>query len=326
MRTTYMAKQSDVERKWYVVDATDLVLGRLSVEIATVLRGKHKPTFTPHIDGGDYVIVVNAEKVALTGNKLKDKKYYQHSGYAGGLKTRTAEEMFAKQPQKVIELYNASGKKHLFITGLRQVGKSTMLSLITGARAMQDGKIPVLGGDMRDREHRNRICPKIAYMPQGLGKNLYFTLTVEENLQFFARLFGHDAAERRRRIDMLTKSTGLARFLDRPAGKLSGGWQRRVSIAMALISEPQILFLDEPTLGLDVIARHELWETIRSLKGKVTIILTTHYMEEAEQLSDYVAVMVKGDVKACGTVEELKKQTNTVSLEEAFITIAREGK
>ena len=104
MRTTYMAKQSDVERKWYVVDATDLVLGRLSVEIATVLRGKHKPTFTPHIDGGDYVIVVNAEKVALTGNKLKGKKYYQHSGYAGGLKTRTAEEMFAKQPQKVIEL------------------------------------------------------------------------------------------------------------------------------------------------------------------------------------------------------------------------------
>lgn len=104
MRTTYIAKQSDIERKWYVVDATDLVLGRLSVEIATVLRGKHKPTFTPNIDGGDYVVVVNAEKVALTGKKLKDKKYYQHSGYAGGLKTRTAEEMFEKQPQKVIEL------------------------------------------------------------------------------------------------------------------------------------------------------------------------------------------------------------------------------
>jgi len=104
MRTTYMAKQQEVERKWYVVDATDLVLGRLSVDIAVALRGKNKPTFTPHVDCGDYVIVVNAEKVALTGNKLNDKKYYTHSGYAGGLKTRTAAEMFEKQPQKVIEL------------------------------------------------------------------------------------------------------------------------------------------------------------------------------------------------------------------------------
>jgi large subunit ribosomal protein L13 len=104
MRTTYMAKPSEVERKWYIVDATDQVLGRLSVDIAVVLRGKNKPTFTPHVDGGDYVVVVNAEKVALTGNKRQNKMYYQHSGYAGGLKHRTAEEMFAKQPQKVIEL------------------------------------------------------------------------------------------------------------------------------------------------------------------------------------------------------------------------------
>jgi large subunit ribosomal protein L13 len=104
MRSTYMQKQQSVERKWYVVDATDKVLGRVAVEIATVLRGKHKPTFTPHVDGGDYVIVINAEKVALTGKKFEDKMYYRHSGYAGGLKTRTANEMLAKQPQKIVEL------------------------------------------------------------------------------------------------------------------------------------------------------------------------------------------------------------------------------
>ena len=104
MRSTFMANNQNVERKWYVVDATDLVLGRMAVNIATVLRGKHKPTFTPHVDCGDYVIVVNAEKVALTGKKFENKKYYRHSGYAGGLKVRTAEEMLEKQPQKIVEL------------------------------------------------------------------------------------------------------------------------------------------------------------------------------------------------------------------------------
>ena len=104
MRTKYMANNQNVERKWYVVDATDLILGRMAVNIATVLRGKHKPTFTPHVDCGDYVIVVNAEKVALTGKKFENKKYYHHSGYSSGLKVRTAEEMLAKQPQKIVEL------------------------------------------------------------------------------------------------------------------------------------------------------------------------------------------------------------------------------
>ena len=103
MRTTFMQTNESVERKWYVVDATELVLGRMATDVAVVLKGKHKPTFTPHIDGGDYVIVVNAEKVALTGNKWADKKYYRHSGYAGGLKTRTANEMLDKQPQKIVE-------------------------------------------------------------------------------------------------------------------------------------------------------------------------------------------------------------------------------
>ncbi len=103
MRTTFMQTNESVERKWYVVDATELVLGRMATDVAVVLKGKHKPTFTPHIDGGDYVIIVNAEKVTLTGNKWADKKYYRHSGYAGGLKTRTATEMLEKQPQKIVE-------------------------------------------------------------------------------------------------------------------------------------------------------------------------------------------------------------------------------
>ena len=104
MRSTFMANNQNVERKWYVVDATDLILGRMAVNIATVLRGKHKPTFTPHVDCGDYVIVVNAEKVALTGKKFENKKYYHHSGYSSGLKVRTAEEMLTNQPQKIVEL------------------------------------------------------------------------------------------------------------------------------------------------------------------------------------------------------------------------------
>jgi len=120
------------------------------------------------------------------------------------------------------------------------VGKSSLLALIAGARQVQDGTVDVLGGDMRKRRHRNRVCPRIAYMPQGLGKNLYPTLSVEENLQFFARLFGHDAAERRRRIDDLTRATGLHTFLTRPAGKLSGGMKQKLGLCCALIHDPDL--------------------------------------------------------------------------------------
>ncbi|MBO5822670.1 MAG: ABC transporter ATP-binding protein, partial [Lentisphaeria bacterium] len=120
------------------------------------------------------------------------------------------------------------------------VGKSTLLSLITGARAVYEGTVTVLGGDMKDKNHRDRTCPRIAYMPQGLGKNLYFTLTVEENLQFFGSLFGHNAAERRKRIDLLTRSTGLYQFLDRPAGKLSGGMKQKLGLCCSLIHDPDL--------------------------------------------------------------------------------------
>ena len=135
------------------------------------------------------------------------------------------------------------------------VGKSSLLALISGARAIQEGAIEALGGDMRSRKHRALVCPRIAYMPQGLGRNLYPTLSVEENLQFFGRLFGHSQAERRRRIDDLTQATGLYPFLSRPAGKLSGGMKQKLGLCCALIHDPDLLILDEPTTGVDPLAR-----------------------------------------------------------------------
>ncbi|HAQ25221.1 MAG TPA: multidrug ABC transporter ATP-binding protein, partial [Pseudomonas sp.] len=140
------------------------------------------------------------------------------------------------------------------------VGKSSLLALIAGARRIQQGQVRVLDGDMADKRHRRRVCPRIAYMPQGLGKNLYPTLTVFENLDFFGRLFGQDAEERRQRIADLTHSTGLAPFTERPAGKLSGGMKQKLGLCCALIHDPDLLILDEPTTGVDPLARSQFWE------------------------------------------------------------------
>jgi ABC-2 type transport system ATP-binding protein len=150
-------------------------------------------------------------------------------------------------------------------------------------------------------------------------------LSVKENLELICGIHGFSKEKTREKIRKLSEQFSLADVLCRKAGKLSGGWQRRVSIAMALISEPKILFLDEPTLGLDVIARHELWENIRALKGNVTIILTTHYMEEAEALSDRIGIMKNGKLLAVGTADELKERAGTSDFEKAFISIVKEG-
>jgi ribosome-dependent ATPase len=203
------------------------------------------------------------------------------------------------------------------------VGKSSLLSLLAGARAIQQGEVTVLDGDMSQRRHRNRICPRIAYMPQGLGKNLYPTLSVEENLQFFARLFGHDAAERRRRIDELTASTGLDKFLARPAGKLSGGMKQKLGLCCALIHEPDLLILDEPTTGVDPLSRAQFWDLIDSIRRQrdsMSVVVATAYMEEADRFNWLVA-MDEGHVLATGTPVELHQQTATRSLEDAFIAL-----
>ncbi len=208
------------------------------------------------------------------------------------------------------------------------VGKSSLLALLAGARAVQQGSLEVLGGDMTSTAHRDSVCPRIAYMPQGLGKNLYPTLSVEENLQFFGRLFGHNGAERRRRIDELTASTGLQPFLTRPAGKLSGGMKQKLGLCCALIHDPDLLILDEPTTGVDPLSRKQFWdliEHIRSERHDMSVIVATAYMEEADRF-DWLVAMDAGTILATSTPAALRTRTATASLEEAFITLLPEEK
>lgn len=207
------------------------------------------------------------------------------------------------------------------------VGKSSLLSLIAGARAIEQGNVMVLGGDMRDVHHRREVCPKIAWMPQGLGKNLYHTLSVYENVDFFARLFGHDKAERESRINELLQSTGLAPFRDRPAGKLSGGMKQKLGLCCALIHDPQLLILDEPTTGVDPLSRAQFWELIDSIRQRqpeMSVLVATAYMEEAERF-DWLVAMNAGEVLATGTAAELKAQTGSQTLEQAFIALLPEA-
>ncbi len=208
------------------------------------------------------------------------------------------------------------------------VGKSTLLSLITGAHSIDAGEVTVLGGDMRSRAHRDKVCPKIAYMPQGLGKNLYFTLTVEENLQFFGRLFGHDAAERRKRIDHLTRSTGLYPFLDRPAGKLSGGMKQKLGLCCSLIHDPDLMVLDEPTTGVDPLARRQFWDLIDSVRKEqpqMTVVVATAYMDEAQRF-DWLIAMDGGKILDTGTPQELLAKTGRDNLDAAFIELLPESR
>ncbi|MFC7407246.1 ribosome-associated ATPase/putative transporter RbbA [Hydrogenophaga atypica] len=208
------------------------------------------------------------------------------------------------------------------------VGKSSLLSLLAGVRIIQEGTVEVLGGDMASKAHRKLVCPRIAYMPQGLGKNLYPTLSVEENLQFFARLFGHDAPERRQRIDELTQATGLFKFLARPAGKLSGGMKQKLGLCCALIHDPDFLILDEPTTGVDPLARAQFWdliERIRADRPGMSVIVATAYMDEAQRF-DWLAAIDDGKVLATGTPQELLERTGSPNLEEAFIRLLPEEK
>ncbi|HBX6372958.1 ribosome-associated ATPase/putative transporter RbbA [Klebsiella pneumoniae] len=207
------------------------------------------------------------------------------------------------------------------------VGKSSLLSLIAGARTIEQGNVMVLGGDMRDVHHRREVCPKIAWMPQGLGKNLYHTLSVYENVDFFARLFGHDKAERELRINELLQSTGLAPFRDRPAGKLSGGMKQKLGLCCALIHDPQLLILDEPTTGVDPLSRAQFWELIDSIRQRqpaMSVLVATAYMEEAERF-DWLVAMNAGEVLATGSAAELKAQTSSQTLEQAFIALLPEA-
>ena len=206
------------------------------------------------------------------------------------------------------------------------VGKSSLFSLIAGARVIQAGTVEVLGGDMADRAHREAVCPRIAYMPQGLGKNLYPTLSIDENLEFFGRLFGQDAAERERRITELTRSTGLAPFRHRPVGQLSGGMKQKLGLCCALIHDPDFLLLDEPTTGVDPLSRAQFWDLIdhiRAERPQMSVLVATAYMEEAERF-DWLVAMDAGRILATGTAAEIYHRTGEQTLERAFIALLPE--
>lgn len=215
-----------------------------------------------------------------------------------------------------------SGKMIGFV-GPDGVGKSSVLALISGVRKIQAGSVEVLGGDMRQSRHRRRSCPRIAYMPQGLGKNLYMTLSVFENVDFFGRLFGQAADERRARIDELLNSTGLTSFRDRPAGKLSGGMKQKLGLCCALIHDPELLILDEPTTGVDPLSRRQFWELIDRIRARgkgMSVLTSTAYMEEAQRF-DWIVAMDAGKVLATGSPAELMANTCTADLDAAFIEL-----
>ncbi|CAO1665324.1 Multidrug ABC transporter ATP-binding protein [Salinicola sp. NYA28a] len=203
------------------------------------------------------------------------------------------------------------------------VGKSSLLALIAGARRIQSGQVQVLGANMASATQRRVTGPRIAYMPQGLGRNLYPTLSVRENLEFFARLFGQDAEERERRIHDLTTSTGLERFTERPAGKLSGGMKQKLGLCCALIHDPDLLILDEPTTGVDPLSRSQFWELIariRHQQARMSVIVATAYMDEASAF-DWLIAMDAGKVLDQGAPATLLERTGCDSLEAAFIQL-----
>ncbi|WP_102960339.1 ribosome-associated ATPase/putative transporter RbbA [Mangrovicella endophytica] len=207
------------------------------------------------------------------------------------------------------------------------VGKSTLLALAAGVRQLQAGEVRTLGGDMGKARQRRLSAPRIAYMPQGLGRSLYPTLSVEENLEFFGRLFGHSQSVRRRRTGELLAATGLAPFDDRPAGQLSGGMKQKLALCCALIHDPDFLILDEPTTGVDPLSRRQFWELIASIRARrpaMSVLVATAYMEEAERF-DWLAAMHAGRIIATGTPADIRQHAGTSTLEAAFIALLPEN-
>jgi len=214
------------------------------------------------------------------------------------------------------------------IVGPDGVGKSTLMALIAGSKKMQKGKVTVLKGDIGDARHRRAVYPRIAYMPQGLGKNLYLELSVRDNVDFMARLFGLSAAERPAKIKELLDATGLGPFGERPAGKLSGGMKQKVGLCGALVHEPDLLILDEPTTGVDPLSRRQFWSLIDDIRKDhptMSVVISTAYMDEAQRW-DWIVAMDAGKVLATGTPAELMQRTGTKDLEQCFIALLPEEK
>jgi ABC-2 type transport system ATP-binding protein len=207
------------------------------------------------------------------------------------------------------------------LLGVNGAGKTTTIKMLSCIVKPSTGDAQILGYSIN--AHPIKVKERINVSPQETA--IAPNLSVQENLEFFARLYGYDRKESKRKTEGMMASFGMSEIRQDKARILSGGWQRRLSIAIALISDPQILFLDEPTLGLDVLARRRLWKTIEGLKDRVTMILTTHYLEEAEFLSDRIGILSEGKMKAVGTAKELMAKTSTTGFEDAFIALAGEG-
>ena len=199
-------------------------------------------------------------------------------------------------------------------------GKSSLLGLIAGVKKLQQGSLEVLGGPIDDRRHRNTLYPLIAFMPQGLGGNLYPELSISENIRFFGTLFGLSKDDCEQRMANLLKATDLERFAERPAGKLSGGMKQKLGLCCALIHEPDLLILDEPTTGVDPLSRRRFWELVddvRSQRPQLTLLVATAYMEEAEQF-EHCLMLDRGTLIATGLTQELAAVASTGKLDEAF--------
>ena len=207
------------------------------------------------------------------------------------------------------------------LLGVNGAGKTTTIKMLTCLAKPTAGDALVGGYSITKEPEQVKRLIGVSPQETAVAPNL----TVKENLELICGIHGFSREKTHAKIRELTEQFSLEEVLQRKAGKLSGGWQRRVSIAMALISQPEILFLDEPTLGLDVMAKHDLWEAIRALKGKITIILTTHYMEEAETLSDRIGILKNGRLLAVGTAAELKEKAGTEDFESAFVAIVKEA-
>ena len=205
------------------------------------------------------------------------------------------------------------------LLGVNGAGKTTAIKMMSCLTKPTGGDVIVGGYSIAKEPERVKRLIGVSPQETAVAPNL----SVKENLELICGIHGFSKEKTAAKIEELSGQFALDAVLGRKAGKLSGGWQRRVSIAMALIGEPQVLFLDEPTLGLDVIARHGLWDVVRSLKGRITIILTTHYLEEAEALSDRIGIMKSGRLLAAGTAEELKRNAGSDDFETAFVTIVK---
>lgn len=207
------------------------------------------------------------------------------------------------------------------LLGVNGAGKTTAIKMLSCLTKPTRGDAFLNGSSIVSDPAGVKRCIGVSPQETAVAPNL----TVRENLDLMGGIYGFTGGKRKQKTQALAEGLGLTKVLGKSAGKLSGGWQRRLSIAMALVGEPKILFLDEPTLGLDVLARSELWDVLRSLKGKITIVMTTHYMEEAEELSDRIGIMKDGRLLALGTAGELKERTKTEKFEDAFVAIVKEA-